>query len=397
MKNFLIVALMLIGSSAHIAVAQSGLDRYVGEYTIVGVPLTLAVTLEDGKLMAQATGQPKVPLTLISGEDYEVPGAPIKMTFQRDAAGKVTGVIIHQGGQDFPANKVGASTSTASSADKSPHKSSTTAANGIKMHYLDWGGTGEVMLLLAGFGNDAHIFDSFATRFTDKFRVIALTRRGFGETERPPAGYETKARVEDIRAFMDALRIDKAHLVGHSLAGDELTGMAIAYPGRVNKLVYLDAAYNRSGDRKCTDPDAPGGMPPLYKRLMAEAMNCPGAAQIVVTDMPPADMYNVMVQTMRAAQQFSPDYSKIAAPALAIYADPEAVQEPGPMDEATKKKFEVYWKNVEAPRARRSIESFRKNAKQGRVVEIKGATHYVFQGQSAEQTISLVREFLLQK
>ena len=79
------------------------------------------------------------------------------------------------------------------------------------MNYLDWGGTGDVIILLAGFGNDAHIFDDFAPSFTDKFHVIGLTRRGFGETDRPALGYDTATRVEDVRAFMDALKISRAH------------------------------------------------------------------------------------------------------------------------------------------------------------------------------------------
>ncbi len=80
------------------------------------------------------------------------------------------------------------------------------------MNYLDWGGTGEAIIMLTGFGNDAHIFDEFAPSFTDKFHVIGLTRRGFGETDRPASGYDTATRVEDVRAFMDAQKITRATL-----------------------------------------------------------------------------------------------------------------------------------------------------------------------------------------
>ncbi|MDP9191863.1 MAG: hypothetical protein M3P06_09205 [Acidobacteriota bacterium] len=56
----------------------------------------------------------------------------------------------------------------------------------MKLHYLEWsGGKRGVLLMLAGLGNDAHVFDSFAVRFTDKYRVLALTRRGYGESDRP--------------------------------------------------------------------------------------------------------------------------------------------------------------------------------------------------------------------
>lgn len=166
---------------------------------------------------------------MVSGEDYTVTGTAIKLTFQKDATGSVTGMIIHQGpGGDIPAPKI--NSSSEAPRDKSPHKSGFVTANGIKMNCLDWGGTGDVIILLAGLGNDAHIFDELAPNFTDRFHVIGLTRRGFGETDRPAKGYETTTRVEDIRAFMDVTKIMRAHLVGHSLAGDEMTLFAMLYP-----------------------------------------------------------------------------------------------------------------------------------------------------------------------
>ncbi len=65
--------------------------------------------------------------------------------------------------------------------DKSPHKSDFVNVNGIKLHYLDWGGEGDVLLFLAGMGCNAHHLTILLPRFADKFHVIALTRRGHGE------------------------------------------------------------------------------------------------------------------------------------------------------------------------------------------------------------------------
>src|SRR5687768_16921727 len=131
--------------------------------------------------------------------------------------------------------------------DKSPHKIGFIRVNGIKLHYLDWGGKGETILLLTGFGDSAHIFDDLAPQFTDHFRVLGLTRRGHGQSDKPETGYDTATLVEDIRQFLEALNIKRVVLVGHSLAGDELTRFAGEHPARVVKLVYLDAAYDRAG------------------------------------------------------------------------------------------------------------------------------------------------------
>ncbi len=130
--------------------------------------------------------------------------------------------------------------------DKSPHKSDFVSVNGIKLHYLDWGGSGDVLLFLAGMGCNAHTFDHLAPRFADKFHVMALTRRGHGESDHPDTGYDVDTLTGDIRQFLDILGIEKVILAGHSFASIELTHFSALYPERVLKLVFLDAAYDRT-------------------------------------------------------------------------------------------------------------------------------------------------------
>lgn len=383
------VAVLLFAAAAF---GQAEVEKYVGQYQVTGAPIMITVTATGTKLSIEATGQGKADIELVSGENYAVKGTAITLTFQKDASGKVTGMMIHQApGLDVPAPKINSSSEAPS--DKSPHKSAFVTANGIKMNYLDWGGTGETLILLAGLGNDAHVFDEIAPQLTDKFHVIGLTRRGFGETDRPASGYDTATRVEDIRAFMDALKITRAHLIGHSLAGDEMTSFATLYPQRVIKMVYLDAAYDRRKNFSCTN-DQPGGIPASYRRIVGEARNCPGWEKITAPDLPPPDMLNVDVLTIRSAAQFHPDYTRVKAPSLAIYADADLPQNAGKLDEETQKKLDAWWKEKEVPITRASIEQFRKEMKNGQVVEIKGATHYVFAGPYKDQVIKLTRDFL---
>jgi pimeloyl-ACP methyl ester carboxylesterase len=122
--------------------------------------------------------------------------------------------------------------------------------NGIRLHYLDWGGTGPTLIFLTGMGASAYIFDKFAPRFNDKFHVLALTRRGHGDSDCPETGYDADTLTEDIRQFMDHLNIEKAILAGHSLAGVELTHFAATYPNKVEKLIYLEALDDRRGLRE---------------------------------------------------------------------------------------------------------------------------------------------------
>src|SRR5215216_4498206 len=126
-------------------------------------------------------------------------------------------------------------------------KSNFVHVNGIRLHYLDWGGTGPTLIFLTGMGCSAYIFNKFAPRFNDRFRVLALTRRGQGDSYYPETGYDADTLTEDIRQFMDRLDVQKAILAGYSLAGVELTHSAATYPARVEKLVYLDALDDRRG------------------------------------------------------------------------------------------------------------------------------------------------------
>ncbi len=71
--------------------------------------------------------------------------------------------------------------------------------------------------------------------------MYALTRRGFPPSQTPASGYELATLVADIMAFLDAKELPRVHLVGHSLAGLEMTEIASRWPGRVRSLVYLDA------------------------------------------------------------------------------------------------------------------------------------------------------------
>src|SRR5436190_19078367 len=129
--------------------------------------------------------------------------------------------------------------------DKSPHKAGFITANNVKLHYLDWGGAGETLLFLHGMGDTAHIYDQLAPKFTNQFRVLGLTRRGHGESEIPETGYDTATLVEDIRQFLDSMKIKRAVLVGHSFAGDELSRFAVVHPDHVIKVIYFDSAYDR--------------------------------------------------------------------------------------------------------------------------------------------------------
>lgn len=118
---------------------------------------------------------------------------------------------------------------------------------GVGIELLDFHGAGPPVVLLAGLGDSAHVWDEWAPPLTAHFHVWALTRRGFGASDRPDAGYEVPTLAADVLAALDVAAPDGgAALVGHSIAGEEMSFLARERPERLAALVYLDAAYDRT-------------------------------------------------------------------------------------------------------------------------------------------------------
>jgi non-heme chloroperoxidase len=114
----------------------------------------------------------------------------------------------------------------------------------VKLEVLDWGGSGNAVILLAGAGNDAHTFDKFAPKLVDAgYHVYGISRRGFGESSVPLTGYDADRLGDDVFAVIKALKLKRPVLAGHSLAGEELSSVASRHPEKVAGLVYLDAAF----------------------------------------------------------------------------------------------------------------------------------------------------------
>lgn len=130
--------------------------------------------------------------------------------------------------------------------DPSPHSVQSVAVEEkVKVEVLDWGGGGRSLVLLAGLGNTAHVFDDFAPKLVSAgYRVYGITRRGYGASSTPETGYSADRLGDDVLAVIDALKLDRPVLVGNSLAGEELSSVGSRHPEKVAGLIYLDAAYS---------------------------------------------------------------------------------------------------------------------------------------------------------
>ena len=146
--------------------------------------------------------------------------------------------------------------------------------DGLRFHYLDWGGEGPPLLMLHGFTGHAHTWDHTAAALSDRFRVLVLDQRGHGDTEWAPA-YGTQLMVEDVLRFLDALGLSSVELMGLSMGGIVAFQFAAAHPERVKRLVVLDigpeiapAGMKRIGE-SLADPDVFGSEDEAFEQARA--------------------------------------------------------------------------------------------------------------------------------
>jgi len=115
---------------------------------------------------------------------------------------------------------------------------------GLRFHYRDWPArkpTAPDLVLLHGFTGHARSWDAFAEAMTDRYRVLALDQRGHGETAWAPDGaYGTDEMVEDLKAFVRAMRLNRFTLLGLSMGGAVAMHYAGGRPPELAALVIVD-------------------------------------------------------------------------------------------------------------------------------------------------------------
>ncbi len=116
-------------------------------------------------------------------------------------------------------------------------------AAGLHTNYHDSGGSGAPVLLIHGSGPGVSAWANWRLVMPElarRARVIAPDMVGFGYSERPPGfAYTLGAWVRQAVGLLDALRIERADLVGNSFGGGLALALAIRHPERVRRLVLM--------------------------------------------------------------------------------------------------------------------------------------------------------------
>lgn len=119
--------------------------------------------------------------------------------------------------------------------------------NGLRIHYLDWGGEGEQpFIMLHGIGRTAHSFDHITPQFSASYHVIAMDMRGHGDSDWSPEGaYLVEDMVKDLEGLMDQLNLRNVVLIGQSTGGRVVQVYAGMHPDRVSRLIVEDVGPER--------------------------------------------------------------------------------------------------------------------------------------------------------
>src|SRR5919112_1248563 len=126
--------------------------------------------------------------------------------------------------------------------------------------YYEEHGAGEPVVLVPGFGTGLWIWYRQIPSLAEAFRVIAFDPRGVARSDKPDEPMTIRRYADDVAALLEALNVERAHVLGASFGGFVAQEFALAYPARTRSLILC-----------CTSFGGPRHRPPAPETLQAIA------------------------------------------------------------------------------------------------------------------------------
>jgi pimeloyl-ACP methyl ester carboxylesterase len=299
-----------------------------------------------------------------------------------------------------------------------PYKEDFIQGNGIKLQYLDWGGSGQPLILIHGLGDSPYLFEDIASSLKNNFRIIAYSKRGHCKSKITVTDYDNCALVSDLKLLVDSLKITKANLLGWSMGGNEITEFAIKYSERTNKLIYFEAGYDLSEEafkniiKTIPQSPFPAGSDlcsldayrkwyhkfwfsdvewnsTLEANLKATTQVNPDSS---ITTLPDDSISKILLES---AMSYHRDYKLIQAPALAIYT--KQFFGPPVKDANVVSTYEEMEKNIISPWRMSNIARMKTELKNITIKQVPFGSHTSFIFLSKDSLIESINSFLLNK
>jgi len=110
------------------------------------------------------------------------------------------------------------------------------------------------VILLHGYSDSWRSYAPLIAELSQKRRVIAVTMRGHGDSEKPEAGYGISDFAGDLPHVMDQFNVASATVVGHSMGSMVAARLALSHPNRVYALVFIGAIATLKGNAEVEGP-----------------------------------------------------------------------------------------------------------------------------------------------
>jgi pimeloyl-ACP methyl ester carboxylesterase len=232
-------------------------------------------------------------------------------------------------------------------------------------------------------------------------------------SDHPSSGYDPDTLTEDLRRALNALAIRRVVLVGYSFGGVETTEFLKKYPDRVERVVYLDSAYDNTKMPTSGDPvplpsptnedsaNIQSGMR-WFARVFGFATPAIEADARVMNVLPDGKMTMESYSPAIAAQfwktwlNFKPDFSSTRAPILAIYAISESHPMLSPDAGAElREKADDFWRNNWVPYQKQSLDELLAARGPVRIAILRNTSHLYFIRPTDEiQVVHAISAFL---
>lgn len=236
-------------------------------------------------------------------------------------------------------------------------------ANGIRIHYLEWGKGDSTILLLHGLHDSSDTWSGIAPLLANNYRIIAPDRRGAGLSDKPVAGYDYQTLARDVDSLIVALKLRRVYLVGHSAGAGVAMTLAATAPDKLSGLVLVDGGFWPKREEVSAAKNArPLLSPPPCEE---DAASCRRKEAIE-----------------RGGMEYDPKklYARVSVPVLLVLGIP-------PEKEA--KEFAA-----ELREARQHVESVAKQKlKKGQMSVIEGTSHWI-QRDRPKELAMIIEQFL---